>query len=92
MAVILIPIIFRGPTQGEGRISVPDGSIRDCFDVVEARFPGLRALVIDPQTGDVHRFVKVSLNGVVLDRASDVLQTETTGSDEIEVIAAIAGG
>jgi sulfur carrier protein ThiS len=92
MAVILIPVIFRGPTQGEGRISVPDGSIADCFDVAEARFPGLRALVIDPQTGDIHRFVKVSLNGDVLDRASNVLETQTSARDEIEVIAAIAGG
>jgi len=27
MAIVLIPVIFRGPTQGESRISVPDGTI-----------------------------------------------------------------
>ena len=92
MAVVLIPVIFRGPTQGEGAISVPDGTIEACFAEVEAQYPGLRELVIDPATNGIHRFVKVSLNGEVLDRGPAVLQTQIGGTDEIEIIAAIAGG
>jgi molybdopterin synthase sulfur carrier subunit len=92
MAAVLIPVIFRGPTQGEGRVSVPEQTIGACFDAVEARFPGLRELVIDTETGGIHKFVKLSLNGDVLDRSPGILETSVGESDEIEVIAAIAGG
>jgi molybdopterin synthase sulfur carrier subunit len=92
MAIVLIPVIFRGPTQGESSISVPNGTIEACFGAVEARFPGLRELVIDPETGGIHRFVKVSLNGEMLDHSPKALQAEVGETDEIEVIAAIAGG
>jgi len=92
MAIVLIPVIFRGPTQGESSISVPDGTIEACFEVVESRFPGLRELVIDSESGGIHRFVKVSLNGELLDHSPEVLQTRVGETDEIEVIAAIAGG
>lgn len=92
MAAVLIPVIFRGPTQGESRISVPEQTIGGCLDAVEARFPGLRALVIDAESGGIHRFVKLSLNGEVLDRSPELLETAVSENDEIEVIAAIAGG
>jgi len=92
MAAVLIPVIFRGPTQGESRVSVPEQTIGACFDAVEAQFPGLRALVIDAESGGIHRFVKLSLNGDVLDRSPGLLETAVGESDEIEVIAAIAGG
>ncbi len=92
MAAVLIPVIFRGPTQGESRVSVPEETIGACFDAVEARFPGLRELVIDAESGGVHRFVKLSLNGEVLAHVPGVLETTVDENDEIEVIAAIAGG
>ena len=92
MAAVLIPVIFRGPTQGESRVSVPEQTIGACFDAVEAQFPGLRELVIDADSGGIHRFVKLSLNGEVLDRSPGLLATVVCESDEIEVIAAIAGG
>ncbi len=92
MAIVLIPVIFRGPTQGESSIPVPDGTIEACFAAVDARFPGLRELVIDAETGGIHRFVKVSLNGELLDHGSEALQIRVGEADEIEVIAAIAGG
>ena len=92
MAIVLIPVIFRGPTQGESRVSVPEETIEACFDAVEAQYPGLRELVIDSGTKSIHRFVKVSLNGELLDHDPAALQTRVDETDEIEVIAAIAGG
>ena len=92
MAVIVIPTIFRGPTHGEGRVAVSTPTIGACFDAVEAEYPGLREMVIDSRTGAIHRFVKVTLNGDLLARGPGVLDTPVTESDEIEVIAAIAGG
>jgi hypothetical protein len=92
MAVVLIPVVFRGPTQGESKIDIPVDTIGACFDAVEEKFPGLRELVIDPKTGEIHRFVKLTLNGTLLDRDPGVLDKAVSGTDEIEVIAAIAGG
>ena len=63
-----------------------------CFDLVEEKFPGLRELVIDPATGEIHKFVKVTLNGELLERDTGTLAQSVSATDEIEVIAAIAGG
>jgi molybdopterin converting factor small subunit len=92
MAVVLIPVIFRGPTHGEAKIDLSVDTIGACFDAVEEKFPGLRELVIDPETGGIHRFVKVTLNGALLGRDPTILDTAVGELDEIEVIAAIAGG
>ena len=92
MAIVLIPVVFRGPTQGEAKVSVPDETIGACIEAVEAKYPGLRELVIDPKTRAIHRFVKVTLNGELLERDPGVLETPVGVNDEIEVIAAIAGG
>ncbi len=92
MAVVLIPVIFRGPTHGEAKVETPMETIRACFDAVEERFPGLRELEIDSQSGGIHRFVQLTLNGEMLDRTPEILDTPVSAADEIEVIAAIAGG
>ena len=92
MAKVIIPILFQGPTRGEGEAVVDGGTIIDCFDLVEERFPGLRELVIDPDTGEIHKFVKVTLNGELLDRDQATLARTVGAEDELEIIAAIAGG
>ena len=92
MAIVLIPVIFRGPTLGEARVDTPVDPIGACFDAVEEKYPGLRELVVDPASGGIHRFVQVTLNGEMLERAPKVLDTPVSATDEIEIIAAIAGG
>jgi sulfur carrier protein ThiS len=92
MANVIIPIVFHGPTRGESSAVVSGDTIAACFDLIEEKFPGLRELVIDPATGSVHKFVKVTLNGELLARDPATLAQAVTETDEIEVIAAIAGG
>lgn len=92
MPKVLIPTVFQGPTRGESAVDVDGATIADCFDGVEAKFPGVRELVIDPATGSIHKFVKVTLNGELLERDPETLARPVSSSDEIEVIAAIAGG
>lgn len=92
MPVVLIPTAYRGPTQGEGRIEVSGTSLRDCFDEIEARHPGFRELVVDARSGGPHRFVKLFVNGELLGREPEVLDRPVSEQDEIEVLAAIAGG
>lgn len=92
MARVIIPIVFQGPTRGESQADVDGATIVECFDRVEERFPGLKELVIDPASGAIHKFVKVTLNGTLLERDPATLAQSVTAEDEIEVIAAIAGG
>ncbi len=92
MATVIIPIVFHGPTRGESSVEIAGETIADCFDLIEERFPGLRELVIDEGTQSIHNFVKETLNGELLDRAPATLGQSVSASDEIEVIAAIAGG
>ena len=92
MAKVLIPVVFQGPTRGESEAIVEGETIAGCFDLVEERFPGLKELVIDPATGEIHKFVKVTLNGELLERDTATLAQAVSATDEIEVIAAIAGG
>ena len=92
MAKVIIPVVFQGPTRGESEAVVEADTIVDCFDLVEEKFPGLRELVIDPGTGEIHKFVKVTLNGELLERDAETLARPVSATDEIEVIAAIAGG
>ena len=92
MAKVLIPVVFQGPTRGESEALVEGETIAACFDLVEERFPGLKELVIDPATGEIHKFVKVTLNGELLERDTATLAQAVSATDEIEVIAAIAGG
>jgi len=89
MPIVVIPPPYRGPTQGLERIEVAGHTVRDCIDAVSARFPGFRPLVLDAN-GKVHRFVKLFRNGDQL--AGDVLATAIAEGDQLEVIAAIAGG
>ncbi len=89
MPTVHVPPPYRGPTQGAAEVEVQGGTVFECLEAVEARYPGFRELVIDPK-GGVHRFVRLFVNGEQHD--GDVLATEVQGSDQLEVLAAIGGG
>ena len=89
MPIVVIPPPYRGPTQGLERIEVAGHTVRTCIDAVDALYPGFGPQVLDA-SGQVHRFVKLFRNGDQLD--GDVLATAIAPGDQLEVIAAIAGG
>lgn len=91
MPLIQIPTIYRGHTRREASVEVDGETIGACLDAAEVVFPGFRALVVD-DAGAVHRFNKLLLNGELLGREPEVLSTSVHAEDEIEVMAAIAGG
>jgi len=89
MPTVLVPTAYRAPTKGLGSIEVTAQTIRACIEAVEADHPGFLELVLD-ENGAVHRFVKIFLNKEQIDPGT--LDQTVAASDEIEVLAAIAGG
>ncbi len=89
MPIVRVPPPYRGPTQGADEIEVDARSVLDCLEAVERKYPGFLAQVLDDD-GNVHGFVKLFLNKRKL--GGDALRAATAPGDELEVIAAIAGG
>ena len=84
-----VPPPYRGPTGGVARIEVEGESVRECLDAVGKQFPGLPPLLF-AETRELHRFVRLFVNGEPLER--DALDTPVSDGDSIEILAAIAGG
>jgi molybdopterin synthase sulfur carrier subunit len=89
MPTVLVPPPYRGPTRGEAQVDVAAGTVLDCIEAVEARFPGFRTQVLDAD-GKVHKFVRLFVNGNRVEPAS--LDRALSDNDKVEVLAAIAGG
>jgi molybdopterin converting factor small subunit len=86
---VKIPPPYRGPTRGVAEVKVEGATVRACLAAVEALYPGFLPQVLDP-AGDLHRFVRLFLNGDELGEGA--LATPVGPGDELEVLAAIAGG
>jgi molybdopterin synthase sulfur carrier subunit len=86
MPIVLIPPPYRGPTGGVERIEVTATTVRECIEAVESAHSGFAAQVFDA-TGEPHKFVKLFINGDQSPPEAPVAE-----GDEVEVLAAIAGG
>jgi molybdopterin converting factor small subunit len=89
MPRVIVPPPYQGPTQGQAHVEVDASTLRGCIEAVESQFPGFGPLVFDG-AGRLQRFVKLFVNGDLVD-PEDVDRPVASG-DEIEVLAAIAGG
>ena len=89
MPRVQIPPPYQGPTRGQGRIDVAGRNVLECIEAVETKFPGFLPQVLDSE-GKVHRFVQLFVNGEEIPRSA--LDTPVRPDDEVEILAAIAGG
>ncbi|MHC5052722.1 MAG: MoaD/ThiS family protein [Planctomycetota bacterium] len=89
MPRVKIPPPYQGPTQGQDTIDVSGSTVRECIEAVGQEFPGFAEQVFDA-AGNVHRFVTLFINGDEIDRAA--VDTAVAAGDEVEILAAIAGG
>ena len=60
-----------------------------CLEAVERKFPTFLPQVLD-EDGNVHRFVKLFKNGNQL--RGEALSERLAADDDLEIVAAIAGG
>ena len=89
MPVVKIPAPYRGSTNGADRVEVEGATVEECVQAVDAQFPGFGDQVWDSRHA-VHRFVKLYVNGDEIDRQA--IDTAVAATDEVEVLAAVAGG
>ena len=89
MPTVTIPPPYRGPTGGVARVEVDGATVESCIRRVGELHPGFLEMVIDGR-GAVHRFVKLFVNGDQIDRTA--LDTPISAGDEVEILAAVAGG
>ena len=89
MPNVRIPPPYRGPTQGTAELSVEGANVLECLEAVERKYATFLTQVLD-EDGNVHRFVKLFKNGQQL--RGDVLGERLAADDDLEIVAAIAGG
>ncbi len=90
MPIVSVPEPYRGPTAGLGEVPVEGTTVRECLDAVETKFPGFAPLIYDAD-GELQKFVKLFLNGDLLERGK-ALDRSVGPDDEVGVLAAISGG
>jgi len=87
---VYIPTPLRRLTGGQGRVTVPGGTIREVLDALERQFPGMRRELVD-EAGEVRAFINVFVNGTEMRQLQGV-RTPLRDADEVSIIPAMAGG
>ncbi len=91
MPLVRIPGPLRSLSGGESAVTLEAGDLKSAIDQLEARFPGFRERLLDPQSGELRQFVNVYLNDEDV-RFGDGLGTRLSETDEVSIIPAVAGG
>jgi molybdopterin converting factor small subunit len=87
---VKLPTILRGHTGGEGVVESDGGSLREVFEGLEARYPGLGGRIVGDD-GALHRFVNVYVNDEDV-RYLGSLDTAVSDGDVVQILPAVAGG
>ena len=89
MAEIRIPPVLRPEAGGQRLVDVEAGTVREALDTLVARFPALKARVLE---GDgVPSFLNVFVDGDDV-RLLGGLDTEVADGSTILLLPAVAGG
>ncbi len=87
---VRIPPPLRKYTAGEGLVSTSAQNLRDLFDKLDARYPGIRG-VLATEDGKPQRFLNIYVNDEDI-RFLGGADCNFKDGDEILLIPAIAGG
>ena len=87
---VRIPTILRPYTSGDSEVTAAGETLSAVLDDLEAKFPGIRARVLD-DSGELRRFVNVYVGNEDV-RFLDGLATATPAGTQISIIPAVAGG
>lgn len=89
MATVFVPTPLRKLTDGQSKIEVAGGSVREILANLETDYPGFEDRVFDG--GEIKRFINLFVDGQEI-RTLDGLDTTVTEHAEVSIIPAMAGG
>lgn len=87
MAIVHIPAAMRPTAGGAARVEVAGSNLDEVIDGLEARFPGLRARIVED--GRIRSAMAVFVDGV---QVSNDVRNAVKADSEIYLAPAIAGG
>jgi molybdopterin synthase sulfur carrier subunit len=91
MARVILPSALEAWTRGQREIEVTSvATVRDALDALERAHPGVAARLLD-RGGRLQPFLRVFVGAHDIASLAG-LDTPVGPSDEIEIVAAIAGG
>lgn len=91
MATVYVPTPLRRLTEGQSRVDVEAGTVRELIEQLEQQFPGVKDRLVEDDSGEIKRFINVFVNGEEI-RSLQGEDTEVGDDDEVSIIPAMAGG
>lgn len=87
---VRIPTVLRKHTGDEKKVFGAGASVRELFDDIDRRYPGLRDAVIG-EDGQLHRFINVYVNDEDV-RFLGGVEAALAPGDQVSILPAVAGG
>jgi molybdopterin synthase sulfur carrier subunit len=87
---IRIPAPLRSLTGDAQTVEGSGGSVSECIDYLEGRYPGVKERICD-DGNELRRFINIYVNGEDI-RFLSGLQTPVKDGDELSIVPAVAGG
>jgi sulfur-carrier protein len=88
--MVKLPTLLRGHAGGSPLVEADGHTLRDVFQNLESRYPGITERIITSE-GGLQRFVNVYLNNEDI-RFLGSLETEVSEGDTVAILPAVAGG
>ncbi|HEX2173005.1 MAG TPA: MoaD/ThiS family protein [Dehalococcoidia bacterium] len=89
MAVVWIPSLLQGLTDGAATVTVPGRTLRQVIDNLEARYPGVKERLVDTEEGRLQPEIAAAIDG---DTEHLGLIQPLEEDSEIQFIPAVSGG
>ena len=90
MAKVRIPTPLRKLTKGASEVDGAGATVRELFDDLESRYPGLRDKIFE-ESGEIRRFINIFVNGEDV-RFQKGTESPVKADAEVSIVPAIAGG
>ena len=87
---VKLPTLLRVNAGGEALVEGKGATLREVFDDLESKYPGITERIVTPD-GGLQRFVNVYLNDEDV-RYLGSLETEVSEGDTVSILPAVAGG
>ena len=88
--LVKLPTLLRSHSGGEAQVQGKGGTLRELFDDLESRYPGITQRLVT-EDGGLQRFVNVYVNDEDV-RYLGSLETEVNEGDTVAILPAVAGG